>query len=248
MDQTAFLLACNEVIGCDRQRRGIGTLGEKTLHAVLKRYYEPCEQNHEVSLGPYVADIWGEQGIMEIQTRSFDRLRAKLDLFLEAGPVTVVYPVPALKWLIWLDEDGTSTPRRKSPKQASPCELLPELYQIKPLLHRPGLRFCIAMLELEECRLKNGWSQDGKRGSTRFDRYPVALLDEILVETARDYAALIPKALPEEFTSKEFGKAARLSPAKAGAALNVLFHVNAVERSGKIRNAYLYRRSELGEK
>ena len=42
---------------------------KKTLHAVLKQYFEPRKENQEVPVGPYVADICNEQGIFEIQTR-----------------------------------------------------------------------------------------------------------------------------------------------------------------------------------
>ena len=48
MDKEAFYAACEKIIGTQRSKKGIGTLGEKTLHAVLKNYYEPFEQNHEI--------------------------------------------------------------------------------------------------------------------------------------------------------------------------------------------------------
>ncbi len=244
MDRTAFLLACRDVMESDRERRGIGTLGEKSLHAVLKRYFEPRTECHEIQTGPYVADVRNEAGFLEIQTRDFRRLRDKLDLFLRQAPVTVVYPVPAVKWVIWLEEDGRASSRRKSPKRATVCEILPELYQIKPLLSREGLRFSIVLLEVEEYRLKNGWGEDGKRGASRFDRLPVALLDQISLGGPEDFAALVPQALPPEFTVREFGKAAALSPKKASAALNVLYSLGTVRRVGKVRNAYLYQRSD----
>ena len=111
-----------------RQRSGIGTLGEKTLHAVLKYYFEPYAPSHEVRLGGFIADIVGENGVIEIQTGSFERLRKKLGALLEVAPVTVVYPISAIKWVRWIDPlTGESTGRRKSPKRYGPCELLPEL-------------------------------------------------------------------------------------------------------------------------
>ena len=67
--------------------------------------------------------------------------------------MTVVYPVPAQKWLVWLGEDGSITPRRKSPKQAQACEVLPELSKIKPWLGHENLRLCLVFLEVEEYRL-----------------------------------------------------------------------------------------------
>ncbi len=242
MDRGAFQRACGAVMAGEGRQAGVGTLGEKTLHAVLKTYFDPDPAHHEISVGPYVADIYNESGFYEIQTAVFHRLREKLELFLPQAPVTVVYPVPALKWMIWLDEDGQASPRRKSPKRAGSWEVLPELYALKPFLGREGLRFCIVLLEVEEYRLKNGWSDDGKRGSTRFERMPIDLLDEIWLREPADYGALVPEALPETFTSREYGKAAKLSSKKAGVAVNVLFAAKALDRIGKKGNSYLYRR------
>ncbi len=240
MGQTEFLLACQAVMGQDHVRQGIGTLGEKTLHAVLKTYFDPDPAHHEINVGPYVADIWGNNGFVEIQTSGLYRLREKLEFLLRQAPVTVVYPIPSVKWLIWLEEDGRASPRRKSPKQASAWELLPELYGLRGVLNREGLRFCALLLEMEEYRLKNGWSDDGKRGSTRFERLPVRLIDEVWLNSPKDYSTLIPSSLNAPFTVKEFAKATRLSSRKAAAAVSVLYTVGTLERTGKVRNAYLY--------
>lgn len=242
MDAERFQRACQVIMGSDKKQNGIGTLGEKTLHAVLKLYFEPDEANHEVPVGRYVADACGSSGFIEIQTRNFYALNRKLEALLNEAPVTVVYPVPALKWVSWIENDGSVSQRRKSPKQAQPCEILFELYKIKDFLGRDGLRFCVVMLEVEDYRLKNGWSSDGKRGSTRFERIPVTLLDELWLNSLEDYKRLIPKSLSETFTVKDFSKAAKLSPSKAASAVNVLFTVGAVERTGKTGNAYIYRR------
>ena len=67
MDKELFINACKS----DKCKKGIGTLSEKTLHSVLKNYFEPFSENHEIKIGNYVADIVGENGIIEIQTRQF---------------------------------------------------------------------------------------------------------------------------------------------------------------------------------
>lgn len=243
MNESEFLQACQTVMAKQRSGHGIGTLGEKMLHAVLKAYFDPNPEHHEAAAGPYIADIRNERGFVEIQTRNFYRLREKLHFLLGEAPVTVVYPIPAIKWVVWLEEDGKASPKRKSPKRAGPWEILPELYGIKPLLGSKGLHFCIVLLEVEEYRLKNGWSEDGKRGASRFDRYPIRLLDEIWLNRPEEYGLLIPNSLSEPFTAKEFGKAARLSPKKSSAAIQVLLSVGAVTRVGKRKNAYLYNRN-----
>jgi hypothetical protein len=242
-DQQRFLEACKSVHG-GHVRNGIGTLGEKTLHAVLKRYFEPDAGAHEVKIGGYVADIVGESGVIEIQTGSFHKLRKKLASFLEVTAVTVVYPVAAVKWLSWIDGTGVVSNKRKSPKKGTPYAVFFELYKIKQLLTHKNLRLCVVMLSIEEYRRLDGWSRDKKRGSTRYERIPVALTGEIHIESVSDYARLIPDALPREFTVKDFQKASGLSPRSAGLALNVLHHVGAAERVGKRGNAFVYSKNE----
>lgn len=85
-DKRAFETAKRKIIGVDRQRFGIGTLSEKTVHAILKNYYEPDEDRHEIPIQNYVADIYAEGEIIEIQTRQFDKMRGKLGAFLPLYP------------------------------------------------------------------------------------------------------------------------------------------------------------------
>lgn len=243
MDPARFAAACEAALTGDRARQGIGTLGERSLHAALKEYFRGDGDETEVPVGRFVADIRGPGGITEVQTRDFNRLRGKLEHFLPLGPVTVVYPIPALKWLVWLGEDGSATPRRKSPKQAQACEVLPELSKIKPWLGHENLRLCLVFLEVEEYRLQNGWGNNGKRGSTRYERLPLALLGELWVQSLSDYQQLLPAGLPEEFTAKEFAKAGKLAPKKASFALGTLREAGTIRQVGKRGRAFLYGRN-----
>ena len=86
-DQERFEQAKQKIIGIDRQRLGIGTLSEKTVHAILKNYYEPDEDRQEIPIENYVADIYADGEIIEIQTRQFNKLRDKLQTFLPLYPV-----------------------------------------------------------------------------------------------------------------------------------------------------------------
>ena len=104
-DKERFDWARDKIVGTVRERQGIGTLSEKTVHAVLKNYYAPDEDMHEIPIEGSVADIYTGTEIVEIQTRSFDRMRDKLRKFLPLYPVTIIYPIPYEKWLIWIDEE-----------------------------------------------------------------------------------------------------------------------------------------------
>ncbi len=243
LDKQLFLQVCDEVIGQRQGMNGIGTLGEKTVHSVLKSYLSPDSLNHEIRVGGFVADICTGNEILEIQTRNFDKLRRKLSVFLELFPVTIVYPIPGTKWIRWINpQTGEISPRRKSPRTGSPYSIFPELYKIKQHLVHPNLRLKIIIMDLEEYRFLDGWSQDKKKGSTRSDRIPTELVDEISIGDLCDYQLLIPETLEEEFTARDYKTASRLPLGHSQTALHVLNYVGAVERIGKKGRAYLYRR------
>ena len=220
---------------------GINTYNEKPLHAMLKSYFEPDASAHEIRVGAYIADIVGEDGIIEIQTAGLHKLRSKLEAFLEVAVVTVVHPVARSKWLVWLDSDSDTPRRRKSPKTGTFYEALPELYQIRALLAHPNLRISIVLVDVEERRRK---STASRKGYIREERVPLSIADRLDLRCAADWAAMVPPSLPAPFTSQDYAKAARLSPGKARQALLVLTQMGAVARCGKQRNSILYTHKE----
>ena len=244
-DKKAFEAAKRKVIGIDRQRLGIGTLAEKSLHAILKNYYEPNEDRQEIPIENYVADIFADGEIIEIQTRQFDKMRGKLAAFLPLYPVTIVYPIPHEKWLIWIDEEsGSLSKKRKSPRKGNPYLVFPELYKIKAYLKDPNLRLRLVLLDVEEYKLLNGWSKDRKKGASRYDRIPTELVREIELDCPQDFLQFVPFELEGAFTSKEFAAAARIPLSLAQTVLNILYHVEAVARVCKRGRLYLYEAKE----
>lgn len=235
MDSLRFQEACEEVIGVKRERSGIGTLSEKTLHAVLKKYLEPHAENHEVPLGNYVADIIGENGVIEIQTGSFTPLRPKLEVLLDCTDVTVAYPIAEVKYMRWIDpETGEVSPPHKSPKKGRPYDAFYELIKIKYTLDNPHMHFKILMLELTETRWQNGRrSKDRKRGSQRCDRIPQRLTGEIDLLCPADYDMFIPQGLPEKFCIKDFEAKAGICYDLAQIAVNILTYLGRLEPQGK---------------
>lgn len=236
-----FEQAKTQIIGVKRDRRGIGTLSEKTVHAILKLYYAPDTDMHEIPIENYVADIYTGKEIIEIQTGQFNRMREKLKAFLPLYPVTLVYPIPRQKWLIWIDEEsGELSEPRKSPLTGNAYMAFKELYKIKMFLKEENLHLKFVLLDMEEYRLLNGWSRDKKKGSCRYDRIPSGLAEEISIDDPKDYMRFIPYEL-EEFTSEQFAKAAHIRRPLAQTTLNILTYVGCVERIGKQGNSILYR-------
>ena len=244
-DYEAFVNAKDKIIGKAHNNKGIGTLSEKTLHAVLKLYYEPDEDKHEVAMSGYYADIYNDKGIIEIQTRQLNKLRDKLSVFLQDYHVTVVYPLPFNKWLSWVNPDtGEVQGRRKSPRHFTEYDAFYELYKIKSYLKNPNLSINLVLMDMEEYKLLNGWSYDKKRGSTRYDRVPVGIRRIVKFDRIEDYMQLVPADLKEDFTVKDFAMAAGVSVEASRYTLNILNYLEIVKRTGRVKNGYVYNVTE----
>lgn len=234
-----FDKCCKEVFSNNHFKCGIGSIGEKTLHAVLKNYYSPNKSNQEIKVGKFVADIVDENQIIEIQTRSFSNMKKKLDFFLMDTNVLIIYPAFSIKWVQWLNPTtGELSKKHKSPKKDALYDIFWELAHIKPYLNNPKLRLQIVVMEVIEIRLLDGWSADKKRGSTRYNVIPLGLLDEIVINEKDDYTKFIPRGLDENFIRKDFEKLAGLSKKRAGTVINVLVHVGVIGKTDK-RGKYI---------
>lgn len=236
---------CIEVLqNSEHHRNGIGTLGERTLHLILKNFLEPDNSLHEVKVGRYVADICRGDEIIEVQTRAFTSLAAKLEAYRTDYRVTVVYPIASVKHVSWIDpETGEISARHKSPKRGNAWDILPELYALCEMLPLENVRFMLVFMAIDDYKLLTGKSRDRKSfGSVRYERIPSELCDIVYLDTPSDYEALVPPVLPGKFTAAEFAKATKMSQRTAWRSLRVLMLLGVIEQVGMRGRAYLYER------
>ena len=224
-------------------RFNIGTYKEKTLHRVLKNYFEPDASFQEVPVEGFVADICNASGIIEIQTSGFASLQEKLEAFLPLYPVTLVFPMAKKKWISWIEPESAEIGKKnRSPKTGKLFDVVPEMIFIRKFLTHENLTVRAVLLEIEEYRMLDGRrSRSRKRGSTRYERIPVDLFEIYDFRTASDFTALLPFASDEVFTSKQLCTEMKYQGRAVSAVMRVLTDVGAIERVGKEGNAYLYR-------
>lgn len=240
-----FFSACRSVHGGDGG--GIGTLSEKTVHAVLKHCCSPCAEGREVQIGGYIADAVGADGIAEVQTRGFYQIREKLAAFLSVCPVTVVWPCVETLWLRRLDPaTGEAGKRRKSPRRQSPEELFFELMGLGELLAEPGLSFKVVRLEAEE--LRSAEKEPGRKGHwpayRKIDRYPVGFYGEIDICGAGELWKLLPALpdpLPGRVTAAEFAALSGTGREVARAALRTFCFAGMAAEDGLDGRQKVYR-------
>ncbi len=250
-----FKRICNESIITEKTRSSIGTYSEKTLHSVLKLFICDDKSCHEIKIyseapdnsgsreSGYIADVLTDCDIYEIQTGGFYPLRDKIKFYLEETSynVKVVYPVAARKWVSWIDPaTGGIGKRSPSPKKGSEKDVLPELFWLIPYLNSRRLTVRLMLLGIEEFRMKNGWGNDGKRGSERYERIPTELYGIHDFSTPADYIDLLPDTLPAAFTAGEFGKLMKLKGKKLYAVLKVFCAEGLIAPDGMSGRAVRY--------
>lgn len=231
----------DKMLGEERLHTSIGTLSEKTTHMILKNYYEPDVDKQEIPIGNYVADIFTGQEIIEIQSAGFGKMREKLESFLPEYPVTIVHPIAHIKKLIWIDEEtGALSAPHKSPKKGNVYDAFLELYRIRDYLEDRHLTVKLLLMELEEYKLLNGYGKNKKIRASKYDRIPMDIIEEIVIERPEDLMQFVPLELEEPFTKKQFAKAARINDRMASLAIKLYQYYGMMEHTGKDGRSYLY--------
>lgn len=242
LDFSYAIAAAERDMGC----KGIGTLHERTLHLALKYYFAPDGATHEQNVGGFIADAVTEDGVIEVQTRNFFRLKEKLAAFLQYCPVTVVYPIAETKWVVWVDNNGVVQSRRRSPKRESVYSAMGEIYSLRAFIGGCPLRFALCRVEVEQYRCLNGYGKQKKVRGEHIDRVPLTLHDIVMLETPADYLALLPDNLPMPFTAAEAANTAKCSESDMRMLLNLLGQLDEVEKCGKRGRANLWQFTERG--
>lgn len=250
IDGDRFAEAVKAVLRREKGLHGsVGTQNEKSIHAALKNYYAPYSDEQEIKIGGYFADAVCEDGIFEIQTRQLYKLKDKLDAFLEFSRVTVVYPSACVLGTIYINEESGEIVKETPPRKInSLLKAFEELYSIRAFLNSENLRIILARLNIQKRvyfhgnELPNMTSRTARK-KCRIEKVPLEFREEIILENNADYARFLPEGLAEEFSKKEFAKAAKES--SSSLRLEVLRTVGIIEKTGQKGKCYLYKRSRL---
>ena len=220
----------------------IGTKNEYSLHRDLKFTYSGYKGQTEAPVAGFVADVIDAKGeVIEIQTGSFGPIRKKIEIFAAQGKVKIVYPVIITKFIEVFDVNGKHLYRRKSPRRGSPWDIFDALVYAPELPLIPRVTVELALVDADEIRFKDGKGSRWRRGISVRNRLMTAFHRKIRLKKPADYFRFIPFKKDEKFTSALLGKKAGIDVNLARKTLYVLAKIGVVEKTGKQRNAYVYR-------
>ena len=239
----------------DDKYEGIGTLGEKQMHAAIKRFICPDESKHEIKLDQpkengegkpktrrFVADVLDGKNIYEIQTGSMAPLVKKIRWILDNTDynITVIHPIAETKWVNLIGDDGNITRRYRSPKREKTQDIAPELYYLRDFISCP--RFSLVILALEAEQYKKNVEKNKKRRSKyqKYELIPINLLRAHIFYGIEDYRYFLPDSLDERFTVKQYTKATGISGMDAYSIVHTLCYLGLCREDGKEGRATVY--------
>lgn len=221
----------------------IGTLAEGHLHATLKSLC--CEPGalYESEVEGLIVDVVNPQGLVEVQTSGFTRMRAKLERLLPGHPVRVVLPIAGEKVIVKVaeGEDGRQElSRRRSPRRGHLLEAFRELVSIAPLLLHPHLTLELVLTKEEEIRAHQPGKAWRRQGWVVRERRLLEVLERRSLCGPEAWTALLPYAAGESFTSTELGEALGQPRWLTGKMTYTLHRAGLLERLGKRGRSWEY--------
>ncbi len=222
----------------------IGTLNEAHLHASLKELVSEPGDRFEVRVDRFVVDILRGDLIVEIQTRSFGSMKAKLHALLATRKIKLIHPIAHERWIVKLARNKKETDtRRKSPKRQGLEAIFSELVSVPDLIDHPNLEIELILVQEDEIRYHDPKKAWRRKGWVVQERRLLDVLDRMIIRSSADLFSLIGSDLPVEFTTADIAKVSGWNRRTAQQAAYCLRGSGAIEMTGKQGNAIIYRKT-----
>lgn len=225
-----------------RAANRIGTLREQPLHASVKRWYARAGDQVEVPVDEFVIDLVRGRLLIEVQTRSFSAMKAKVASLLARGHrLRIVHPIAIDRWIVQVDAEGTVLSRRRSPRHGRVSDIASELVSFPGLLAHPRFEVEVLMTSEEEYRRHVPGRNWRRGGWSVVERRLLEVVDRVTLARVDDLARLLPGGLPERFTSADLAQCMARPRRVAQQLAYCLRTIGVIDAVGKRSHAVEYR-------
>jgi len=224
-------------------RAAIGTLNEGALHAQLKDWYRRPGDRVEQLVDGFVVDLVRGELLVEIQTGSFAPLRRKLEQLTQHHRLRLVAPVPLVRRIVRLGEEGEPLSARRSPRPGRVEDIFSRLVSIPALLCQPQFELELLLTHQDELRVHRHGSAFRRRGWVIVGRRLVSVEERVRVTCPDDAARLLPGNLPALFDTAQLADAAAIERRLAQQMTFCLRAMGVLHTAGKRGNAIVHRQA-----
>ena len=107
-----------------------------------------------------------------------------------------------------------------------------------------NIRIRLICLEAEEYKYLDGWDKTKHKGATRVERIPTALLDDVCINSIREYRNFFPDALFGEFCALDFSKTIKRTPRYSYPILRLFLELGVIEHIRTDGRKFIYKKTE----
>jgi hypothetical protein len=219
----------------------IGTKKESSLHRSLKFRYAGEGGQTEIEKDGYVCDALTQNGyLIEVQTGSFGPLKEKARNLAAAAPLMIIHPIVLTKQIELYSSTGELLYRRKSPKKGSIYDLFKNLVHAPELPLVKGLTVELALVDISEKRIQDGYGSWRRKGVSIADRSLLTYHSSIPLLSIRDYTLFLPYTEEDLFTVRDLSNTALISENLARKCLYVLCRLGLTVQIKKRGKAWIY--------
>jgi len=226
-----------------RNGNGIGTLGEKSLHASLKSWYQQDGDQVEEKVDGYHIDIKRGPLLIEIQSKNFSAIKKKLSALLPSHPILLAHPIASSKWILKFDKHGKLIGKRKSPKKGRVEDIFLELIRLPSLAIDSNLSFDILLVDVEEHWIDDGQGSWRRKKWSIQDRKLIKVNQKIHIKHYEQFLNFLPFDKSQSFKVKDLAKHLNIQQNLAGKMCYSLRKMKLLEIVGKKGNAHILKRS-----
>jgi hypothetical protein len=226
------------------ERSGLNLYAEYSLHAQLKSYLARPGDRLEALVDGKVVDLVRSDGeLVEVQTGNLHKIAPKVLALAAAGrKVRVAYPVAAETTIRRLDpKTGELVSTRKSPKRGDLYTLFDDLVNAPTLIAARNVSIEVLFVKAVDVKVRDGTGSWWRKGDRREDRALEEVLASKVLRTRADWLGLVPKSLPEPWSSSALGDCLGIGADRARKILYCFARSGLVAEAGKDGRRKLYK-------
>jgi len=222
----------------------INTFNEKELHNDIKRHLSTTGDLLEVPYKGFIIDIKRDNLLIEIQTKSLNALRKKLEKLLDINRIRVVHPILKNKEIVLLSPDERTMHKRMSPKHGNMTDIFEELIYIPDLFKHMNLEILLLIVSVQEIRRDDGNGSWRRKGISIVNTKLIQIHEEYLLKDAIQLFKYLPKNITEsEFTTRDLSSSMNITLNRAQKICYCLKRLDLIKPLSKRGRLIVYQRT-----
>ena len=221
----------------------INIFNEKDLHSELKLYLSEPNDLLESPYKGFIIDIKRDELIIEIQTKSLNALRKKLEKLLDVNRIRIVHPILKNKEIILLSDKDNILHQRVSPKHGDFTDIFEELIYIPDLFRHINLEIQLLLVSVQEIRKDDGNGSWRRRGVSIVNTKLKEIHEIHLIKDPVQLLKFLPNSVVDsQFSTKDLSSAMSVTMNRAQKICYSLKKMRLIEPVGKKGRLQVYQR------